>query len=78
MRSVRGQRPDGEREHLLLDEPVAVVDLERLTDERDGHVRADDLVATDDDEVDVGDRLGDRMALHLAGDGQVGARARVE
>ena len=61
-----GKRSHDEREDPPLDEPVAVVDLERSTDERDRHVGADDLVAPDDHEVDVRDRLGDGVALHLA------------
>ena len=74
----RRQRVDGQGEHLLLHQPVAVVHLERLAHQGDRHVGADDLVAADDHEVDVGDRLGHRVALHLAGQGEVGARAGVE
>ncbi len=73
-----GERVDGEGEHLLLDEAVAVVHLGRLTHQRDRHVRADDFVTPDDDEVDVGDRLRHRVALHLAGDRQIATRTRVE
>ncbi len=72
------QRVDGEGEHLLFDQAVAVLHLERLTDEGDRHVGADHLVAADDDEVDVGDRLRHRVTLHVAGDRQVGPRAGVE
>ena len=66
-----GQRVDGEGEHLLVDQAVAVVHLEGLADEDDRHVGRDDLVAADDDEVDVRHGLRDRMALHLAGQGEV-------
>ena len=67
-----------QREHLLVDQTVAVLDLERLADEDDRHVGADDLVAADDDEVHVGHRLGHGVALHLAGQGEVRARTGVE
>ena len=68
---------DGQGEHLLVDQPVAVVDLERLTDEDDRHVGRDDFVPPYDLEVDVGDRLCHGMALHLAGQCQVGGGRRV-
>ena len=55
-----------------------MVDLEGLTHQHHRHVGADDLVPAHDDEVDVRHRLGHRVALHLAGQGQVGARAGVE
>jgi hypothetical protein len=69
---------DGQREHLLVDETVPVLHLERLPDQDDGHVGRDDLVAPDDLEVDVGDGLGHRMTLHLTRQGQVGGRSRLE
>ncbi len=73
-----GQRVDGHGEHLLLDQPVPVVHLGGLPDEGDRHLGADDLVTPDDHEVDMGDRLGHRMALHLAGQRQVGALGCLE
>ena len=72
------QRVDRQREHLLLHQPVAVVHLDRLAHQGDGHVGTDDLVAAHDHEVDVGHRLSHRVALHLAGEGEVGARPGVE
>ncbi len=73
-----GNALDGEREHLLVDEAVPVMDLDRLPDEHDRHVRADDLVVADDHEVHVRHRLRHRVTLHLAGEGQEGTRTGVE
>ena len=77
-RDVGRARLDGQGEHLLVDQSVAVMHLECLTDQDDRHVGRNDFVSADDLEIDVGHRLGDRVSLHLTGQGQVGGRTGVE
>ncbi len=67
-----GSGLDGQGEHLLVHQTVTVLHFERLADQNDRHVGRDHLIATNDLEVDVGHRLGDRVSLHLAGQRQVG------
>src|SRR5581483_819171 len=70
-RDVAGGGAHGDGEHRLVDHAVLTVDLQGLAHEGDGDVGADDLVAADDDEVDVHDRVAHRVALELAGHGEV-------
>ena len=60
-----------EGEQLLVDDAVAVADLDRLAHQVDGDLGADQLVAADDEEVDVGDRVAHRVVLDVTGQGQV-------
>ena len=68
---VGRQGVDHQVEQLLLDETVGPLDLEGLADQPHRHLHADDLVAADDHEVDVGHRALQRVTLQLAGHGQV-------
>src|SRR5207302_3505158 len=63
---------------LLVDHAVALVHLDRLAHDGQGDVDGDDLVPAHDHEVDVPDRSPHRVALQLAGHGQVRGAVHLE
>jgi hypothetical protein len=59
-----------EGEQLLVDDAVAVVHLDGLTHQVDADLGRNDLVAPDDEEVDVGDHVLDRVVLDVTRQGE--------
>jgi len=54
------------------------LDLECLAGQGHGHLGRDDLVAADNQEVDVGDGVAHRVALHVTGQGEEGLIAGLQ
>ncbi len=62
----------------LLDDALLLLHRPGLAYQHDRHLGRDDLVAAHDLEVDMHDGVADRVALHGAGQGQVGLRPHLD